>query len=53
MYGFIWQGKQYEGLVCNVLEYLWSNGGAVREDDKVVIRITSYNVCYTKLLRHK
>ncbi len=21
IYGFIWQGKQYEGLVCNVLEY--------------------------------
>ncbi len=37
LYGFIWQGKQYEGLVCNVLEYLWSNGGAVLEDGKVVI----------------
>ncbi len=37
MYGFVWQGKQYEGLVCNVLEYLWSNGGAVFEDGKVVI----------------
>jgi multiple sugar transport system substrate-binding protein len=29
MYGFIWQGMQYEGLVCNFLEYIWSNGGAV------------------------
>lgn len=29
LYGFIWQGKQYEGLVCNVLEYFWSNGGDV------------------------
>jgi multiple sugar transport system substrate-binding protein len=29
IYGFIWQGKQYEGLVCNVLEYFWSNGGDV------------------------
>lgn len=27
LYGFIWQGKQYEGLVCNILEYIWSNGG--------------------------
>ena len=29
LYGFIWQGKQYEGLVCNALEYFWSNGGEV------------------------
>jgi multiple sugar transport system substrate-binding protein len=32
LYGFIWQGKQYEGLVCNVLEYLWGNGGEVLAD---------------------
>lgn len=37
LYGFIWQGKQYEGLVCNVLEYFWSNGGDVLKDTKVVI----------------
>ncbi|HKZ17002.1 MAG TPA: ABC transporter substrate-binding protein [Geobacteraceae bacterium] len=37
LYGFIWQGKQYEGLVCNALEYLWSNGGDVLRDGKVVI----------------
>jgi multiple sugar transport system substrate-binding protein len=37
IYGFIWQGKQYEGLVCNVLEYFWSNGGDVLKDGKVVI----------------
>jgi multiple sugar transport system substrate-binding protein len=37
LYGFIWQGKQYEGLVCNVLEYFRSNGGGVLEDTKVVI----------------
>ena len=24
--GFLWQGKQYEGLVVNVLEALWANG---------------------------
>ncbi len=37
LYGFIWQGKQYEGLICNVLEYFWSNGGEVLRNDKVVI----------------
>jgi multiple sugar transport system substrate-binding protein len=37
MYGFVWQGKQYEGLVCNTLEYFWGNGGDVLRDSKVVI----------------
>jgi multiple sugar transport system substrate-binding protein len=26
VHGFLWQGKQYEGLVVNVLEGLWANG---------------------------
>lgn len=25
--GFLWQGRQYEGLVCNVYETLWGFGG--------------------------
>lgn len=37
LYGFVWQGKQYEGLVCNALEYLWSNGGGVLIDGRIVI----------------
>jgi multiple sugar transport system substrate-binding protein len=37
LYGFIWQGKQYEGLICDVLEYLWSNGGGVLENGRVII----------------
>jgi multiple sugar transport system substrate-binding protein len=37
LYGFIWQGKQYEGLVCNVLEYFWSNNGDVLRNGKVLI----------------
>ncbi|MCK5139036.1 MAG: extracellular solute-binding protein [Thermodesulfovibrionia bacterium] len=58
LYGFIWQGKQYEGLVCNVLEYFWSNGGDVLKNGNVIIEspeniealtfmkdlITAYNV---------
>jgi multiple sugar transport system substrate-binding protein len=37
MHGFVWQGKQYEGLVCNVLEFLHGNGGAVLADGRVVL----------------
>ena len=36
-YGFIWQGKQYEGLVCNVLEYIWGNGGDIIKNGHVAI----------------
>jgi multiple sugar transport system substrate-binding protein len=28
-YGIVFQGMQYEGLVCNYLEYLWGAGGMV------------------------
>jgi multiple sugar transport system substrate-binding protein len=27
--GFLWQGKQYEGLVVNTLEHLWADGTAL------------------------
>lgn len=28
-YGFVWQGVQYEGLICNFLEFAGSNGGGI------------------------
>jgi multiple sugar transport system substrate-binding protein len=31
-YGFVWQGAQYEGLVCNFLEFAVSNGGGITVD---------------------
>ncbi|UCH53826.1 MAG: ABC transporter substrate-binding protein [Pseudomonadota bacterium] len=37
MHGFVWQGKQYEGLVCNALEYLWSNGGGAVDSDTIAL----------------
>ena len=27
--GLVWQGAAYESLTCNVLEYVWANGGQV------------------------
>jgi multiple sugar transport system substrate-binding protein len=38
--GFVFQGDQYEGGVCNGLEYIWTNGGDVldpSDPNKVVI----------------
>jgi multiple sugar transport system substrate-binding protein len=37
MRGFIWQGKQYEGLLCDALEYIWSFGGRLLDGDRVTI----------------
>ncbi|WP_455377347.1 ABC transporter substrate-binding protein [Petrachloros mirabilis] len=33
--GFVWQGKQYEGLVCVALEFLRSRGADLWEGDEV------------------
>jgi len=50
LYGFIWQGKQYEGLVCNALEFMWSYGGDVLKDGKVAINSPG-NVAALQLMR--
>jgi multiple sugar transport system substrate-binding protein len=31
--GYLWQGKQYEGLVVNVLEAFWANGARLLAED--------------------
>jgi multiple sugar transport system substrate-binding protein len=35
--GILWQGKQYEGLVCNVLEHLWGSGTRLLGGDGSVL----------------
>ena len=33
--GFVWQGAQYEGLVCDFLEFIASNGGGIMHNGKI------------------
>ncbi|PCI39262.1 MAG: ABC transporter substrate-binding protein [Elusimicrobia bacterium] len=37
IWGFAFQGKQYEGLVCDYLEFLWGFGGRVIDKDGKII----------------
>ena len=37
LHGFLWQGKQYEGLVVNALEALWATGTELLGPDGVVL----------------
>ncbi len=32
-YGFVWQGAQYEGLLCTFLEFAHSHGGGLLDDE--------------------
>jgi multiple sugar transport system substrate-binding protein len=38
VYGYLWQGKQYEGLVCNFVEFTGSNnGGIISDTGKIIV----------------
>lgn len=43
-YGYVFQGNQYEGLVCQVLELIWSNNGRILMDGNKVLLDTAESV---------
>jgi multiple sugar transport system substrate-binding protein len=36
--GFLWQGRQYEGLVCNVYEAIWGHGEDTQRGDRLLLQ---------------
>lgn len=35
--GYVWQGRQYEGLICNVYEAIWGHRGQSFQDDRLAL----------------
>ena len=36
-FGFVWQGAQYEGLICNFMEFSGSRGGFIRQGNGLAL----------------
>jgi multiple sugar transport system substrate-binding protein len=54
-YGFVWQGAQYEGLICDFVEFIASNGGGILQSGKIKLNTTEniYALQFMKDLIHK
>ncbi|MGA1790303.1 MAG: ABC transporter substrate-binding protein [bacterium] len=49
-FAFVWQGAQYEGLVCNFLEFAGSNGGGIVIQDGRIRLKTPQNIKSTRFM---
>jgi multiple sugar transport system substrate-binding protein len=47
--GYLWQARQYEGLVCNVLEVVWGCGGEVWDGRRLRLDTSEARAALTHL----
>lgn len=52
-YGFVWQGAQYEGLVCSFLEFCVSNNGGLEEAVNVPENVEALQFMYDLIHTHR
>ncbi|OYD17183.1 transcriptional antiterminator [candidate division WOR-3 bacterium JGI_Cruoil_03_44_89] len=50
-YGFVWQGAQYEGLVCNFIEFIASNGGDITDKSGSITVNSEENIQALQFMR--
>jgi multiple sugar transport system substrate-binding protein len=50
-YCIVFQGMQYEGLVCNYLEYLWGAGGTPIDNDQNVLLDRDENISVLSFMK--
>jgi len=49
--GYVFQGANYEGLICNYMEMLWANGGDILEKNGIPIVNTCEGINALKFMR--
>jgi multiple sugar transport system substrate-binding protein len=50
-WGFVWQGAQYEGLICSFLEFAGSNGGGIILENGRILLNTPENRTAAQFMR--